>query len=98
MPDGMLTGAKGPGPAEVNPADGRTAEGWVCGFLVHIEDAGLAATAGQPGTPGGMGPAGQGAGQGNQKEHKRADYLDSVEYLEEALGDAPVVAKPIVEK
>ncbi|WP_330252267.1 hypothetical protein OG874_40305 [Nocardia sp. NBC_00565] len=59
--------------------------------------AGLA-TAGQPGTPGGMGPAGHGAGQGQNKEHKRAGYLDSVEHIEEALGDAPVVVKPVVEQ
>ncbi|MGW4770160.1 hypothetical protein ACWEO2_19195 [Nocardia sp. NPDC004278] len=58
--------------------------------------AGLAA-AGQPGTPGGMGPAGHGAG-GQNKEHKRAAYLDSVEHIEEALGDAPVVVKPVVEQ
>lgn len=59
--------------------------------------AGLA-TAGQPGSPGGMGPAGHGAGQGQNKEHKRASYLDSVEHIEEALGDAPVVVKPVVEQ
>ncbi|WP_433680945.1 hypothetical protein [Nocardia sp. CA-119907] len=59
--------------------------------------AGLA-TAGQPGSPGGMGPAGHGAGQGQGKEHKRASYLDSVEHIEEALGDAPVVVKPVVEQ
>lgn len=51
------------------------------------------------GAPGGMGPAGHGAGgQGQNKEHKRADFLDSTENLEEALGDAPVVAKPVVEQ
>ncbi|MFE7796287.1 hypothetical protein [Nocardia sp. NPDC057440] len=60
--------------------------------------AGLATGAGAPGAPGGMGPAGQGANQGGQKEHKRADYLDSIEHLDEALGAAPVVAKPVVEK
>ncbi|WP_433523149.1 WXG100 family type VII secretion target [Nocardia pseudovaccinii] len=58
--------------------------------------AGLAST-GQPGSPGGMGPAGHGAG-GQNKEHKRAAYLDSVEHIEEALGDAPVVVKPVVEQ
>ncbi|WP_378737217.1 hypothetical protein [Nocardia brasiliensis] len=61
--------------------------------------AGLAgAVAGQPGMPGGMGPAGAGAGGQQNREHKRADYLDSTEHLEEALGDPPVVAKPVVEK
>ncbi|MBH0777590.1 hypothetical protein [Nocardia bovistercoris] len=62
-----------------------------------VARAGLA-TNGQNGTPGGMGPAGAGAGQGQNKERKRADYLDSTEHLEEALGDAPVVAKPVVER
>ncbi|WP_227998544.1 hypothetical protein [Nocardia australiensis] len=61
--------------------------------------AGLATSGqGTPGSPGGMGPAGHGAGGQGQKEHKRPDYLDSVEYLEDALGDAPVVSKPVVEK
>ncbi|WP_341684270.1 hypothetical protein REK76_03925 [Nocardia farcinica] len=59
--------------------------------------AGIAATPGMPGAPGAMGAAGQGANQG-QKEYKRADYLDSVEHLEEALGEAPIVVKPVVEK
>ncbi|MEV6337412.1 hypothetical protein AB0M12_22150 [Nocardia vinacea] len=58
--------------------------------------AGIAST-GQPGSPGGMGPAGHGAG-GQNKEHKRAAYLDSVEHIEEALGDAQVVVKPVVEQ
>ncbi len=61
--------------------------------------AGVAAGAGAPGGMGGpMGGGGAGAGGGQNKEHKRADYLDSTEHLEEALGDAPVVAKPVVEK
>ncbi|MGW6724414.1 hypothetical protein ACWF9G_00790 [Nocardia sp. NPDC055029] len=61
--------------------------------------AGLAGMA-SPGMPGGMGPAGAGAGgqQGGGKEHKRADYLDSADHLDEALGEAPVVAKPVVER
>ncbi|WP_280234051.1 hypothetical protein [Nocardia cyriacigeorgica] len=65
-----------------------------------MRGAGLAPMAGAPGAPGGMGPAGAGAGGGQQgsKEYKRADYLDSAEHIEEALGDAPVVAKPVVEK
>ncbi|BDT85070.1 hypothetical protein [Nocardia cyriacigeorgica] len=64
-----------------------------------MRGAGLAPIAGAPGAPGGMGPAGAGAGGGQQaKEHKRAEYLDSAEHIEEALGDAPVVAKPVVEK
>ncbi|WP_336085370.1 hypothetical protein [Nocardia sp. SSK8] len=62
--------------------------------------AGLAATAGSPmgGMPmAPMGGAGAG-GQGQQKEHKRADYLDSTTHLDDALGDAPIVARPVVEQ
>ncbi|MGW4356584.1 hypothetical protein ACWELJ_31310 [Nocardia sp. NPDC004582] len=48
---------------------------------------------------GGMGPMGHGAGGHGQggKDHKRPDFLDSSEYLDEAMGTAPVVAKPVVE-
>ncbi|WP_280411783.1 hypothetical protein [Nocardia asiatica] len=63
--------------------------------------AGLAAGQGMMGAPMGgmpMGGPGGGAQGGQQKEHKRADYLDSTEHLEEALGDAPLVAKPVVEQ
>ncbi|MGS2808677.1 hypothetical protein [Nocardia sp. MW-W600-9] len=61
--------------------------------------AGLASSASSGMPMGGMPMGGAGAGGGQQqKEHKRADYLDSVEHLEEALGDAPIVAKPVVEQ
>ncbi|MFE5288965.1 WXG100 family type VII secretion target [Nocardia sp. NPDC056611] len=48
---------------------------------------------------GGMGPMGHGAGGQGQggKDHKRPEFLDSSEYLDEAMGTAPVVAKPVVE-
>ncbi|MFD6391376.1 hypothetical protein [Nocardia sp. NPDC060259] len=62
--------------------------------------AGIAGGAGSPmgGMPmAPMGGAGAGAG-GQQKEHKRADYLDSVEHLEEAIGAAPIVARPVIEQ
>ncbi|MCU1643447.1 MAG: hypothetical protein JWN03_3722 [Nocardia sp.] len=51
------------------------------------------------GMGGGMGGMGHGAGgQGGQgKEHKRAEFLDSTEALETAMGEAPIVAKPVVE-
>ncbi|WP_433661718.1 hypothetical protein ACQPW1_05825 [Nocardia sp. CA-128927] len=55
--------------------------------------AGLASGAGM-----GMGPGPGPGAQGQQKEHKRADYLDSTEHLEDAIGDAPVVVKPVVEQ
>lgn len=63
--------------------------------------AGMAASASSAGMPMGgmpMGGGGAGAGGGQQKEHKRADYLDSTEHLEEAIGAAPIVARPVVEQ
>ncbi|MCM6776087.1 WXG100 family type VII secretion target [Nocardia sp. CDC159] len=60
--------------------------------------AGIAAGGAPMGAPG-MGPAGAGAGAGQgAKERKRAEFLDSTEHLDEALGTPPVVAKPVVEK
>ncbi|MEV0772373.1 hypothetical protein [Nocardia salmonicida] len=57
-----------------------------------------AGSAGSPmGGPMGGGGAGAGAG-GGQKDHKRADFLDSVEHLEEAIGEAQTVVRPVVEK
>lgn len=57
--------------------------------------------ASQPGMPMGGAPMGGGAGgaQGaQQKDHKRADYLDSTEWLEEGIGDPAIVAKPVVDQ
>ncbi|MGI5221403.1 hypothetical protein [Nocardia sp. CA-290969] len=58
--------------------------------------------ASQPGAPmGGMPMGGGGAGGaqgGQQKDHKRADYLDSTEWIEEGIGEAPIVAKPVVDQ
>lgn len=51
--------------------------------------------AGAPGTPGAAG-ANQGQGQG--KDYKRPNYLESKDHLEEALGDAPTAVKAVVEK
>ncbi|WP_327143724.1 hypothetical protein [Nocardia sp. NBC_01327] len=68
-----------------------------------IARAGIAASAATAspmgGMGGGMGGMGHGAGgQGGQgKEHKRAEFLDSTEALETAMGEAPIVAKPVVE-
>ncbi len=63
--------------------------------------AGLA-TAGTPGTPGTPGAPAAGAGAGAQGgrggEHRRPTYLESSEHLEDALGDAPVVVRPVVER
>ncbi|MDO3647292.1 hypothetical protein [Nocardia mangyaensis] len=74
------------------------ATGAESGFRAGIAGAGVGNPMG--GMPmGGMPMGGAGAGGGQQqKEHKRADYLDSVEHLDEALGDAPIVARPVVEQ
>lgn len=64
--------------------------------------AGVAASSAGQGAPmGGMpmgGGAGGGAQGGQQKDHKRADYLDSTEWLEEGIGEPSVVAKPVVDQ
>ncbi|MEU6580740.1 hypothetical protein [Nocardia sp. NPDC046763] len=59
--------------------------------------AGSTAASGMGG--GGMGGMGHGGGaHGAQgKDHKRPDFLDSSEHLDEAMGKAPIVAKPVVE-
>ncbi|ASF10077.1 hypothetical protein NBRGN_112_00490 [Nocardia brasiliensis NBRC 14402] len=57
-----------------------------------------AARAGLANSGMGMGPGPGPGAAGQQKEHKRADYLDSTEHLEDAIGDAPVVVKPVVEQ
>ncbi|ONM50527.1 hypothetical protein B0T44_09430 [Nocardia donostiensis] len=59
--------------------------------------AGMTPLTGMPGSPGAAGAPGRGAGQGDN-EHKRPTYLESTEHLEEALGEAPRVVKPVVEK
>ncbi|MEV0762961.1 cell envelope integrity protein TolA [Nocardia sp. NPDC050435] len=50
-----------------------------------------------PGSPGPAGAAGQGAGQGNQN-YKRPTYLESDQHLDELLGEAPKVVRPVVEQ
>ncbi|MGM7644076.1 hypothetical protein ACSVDM_04180 [Nocardia sp. JW2] len=63
-----------------------------------VSRAGITAGAtGAAGAPG-MSPAAAGQGQGQGKEHKRPQYLNSTENLDEALGDAPVVVRPVVER
>lgn len=59
--------------------------------------AGVAAGSSGMGMPG-MGAMGAAQRGQNDKERKRAEFLDSEEWLEEALGNAPTVAKPVVEK
>lgn len=62
--------------------------------------AGIAPGAGMAGMPMGGAPMGGagGAAGGQQREHKRADYLDSTEHIDDAIGEAPIVAKPVVEQ
>ncbi|WP_067667221.1 hypothetical protein [Nocardia miyunensis] len=59
--------------------------------------AGLATSSSGMGMPG-MGPMGAAQrGNQNEKEKKRAEFLDSEEWLEQAMGDAPMTSKPVVE-
>lgn len=62
--------------------------------------AGIAAGSGMPmsGMPMGGPMGGAGAQGGQEKDHKRAEYLDSTEHLEEAFGEAPVVVRPVVDQ
>ncbi|MBU3068004.1 hypothetical protein KO481_41635 [Nocardia sp. NEAU-G5] len=57
--------------------------------------AGLASSGGM-GSMGGMGAAGRGQ-QEKEKEKKRAEFLDSEEWLEQVMGEAPLTSKPVVE-
>ncbi|MGW0180391.1 WXG100 family type VII secretion target [Nocardia sp. NPDC003345] len=64
------------------------------------QSVGVAASSMGAGAPMGgmpMGGAGGAAQGGQQKDHKRADYLDSTEWLEEGIGDPSIVAKPVVD-
>ncbi|MEU1985383.1 hypothetical protein [Nocardia sp. NPDC019395] len=98
-PGGMPKGAPAPNvekAAKLFPraALATTASGQTAGMV--------SASANPAGAPmGGMpmgGGAGGGAQGGQQKDHKRADYLDSTEWLEEGIGDPAVVAKPVVDQ
>jgi len=62
--------------------------------------AGAAPMGATPGAPGPAGAAGRPAsgGGGNEQDHRRPAYLDSTEHLDEALGDAPQVVRPVVER
>ncbi|MEV0337643.1 hypothetical protein AB0H49_01310 [Nocardia sp. NPDC050713] len=53
---------------------------------------------GMPGSPGAAGAAGRPGGNEGGQNHKRPSYLESAEHLDEALGDAPRVVKPVVER
>ncbi|MEV6139618.1 hypothetical protein AB0L63_26930 [Nocardia sp. NPDC051990] len=66
------------------------------GAAMTAARAGMASTAGTPGSPGSAGSAGRGAGQG-ENARKRAEYLDSVENMEEIIGSAQIVARPVLD-
>ncbi|MBO0853856.1 MAG: hypothetical protein J2P18_08815, partial [Nocardia sp.] len=72
-----------------------SAEGQFGGSDPGTARAGAAPMAGTPGSPGAAGAGSQGQ---QNKEHKRPAYLDSTDHLEDALGEAPVVVRPVVEK
>ncbi|WP_157388579.1 hypothetical protein [Nocardia terrae] len=71
------------------------------GTSTGIARAGVAAGPATSGGMGGGGMGGMGHGGGAHgaggKDHKRPDFLDSNEHLDEAMGQAPIVAKPVVE-
>ncbi|MEC3913323.1 hypothetical protein [Nocardia sp. CDC160] len=108
-PLGGSPGGGGPGGSPTKPlsevanarlfpraAVAEVAEGNIAG----VARAGIASsspTSGMGGGMGGMGHGGGGAHGAQGKEHKRPDFLDSNEHLDEAMGTAPIVAKPVVE-
>ncbi|WP_280438070.1 hypothetical protein [Nocardia carnea] len=51
------------------------------------------------GTPGSPGPAGSAAQAGRDNDGRKSpEYLNSTEYLTEALGDSPLVSKPVLDR
>ncbi|MGF6889176.1 hypothetical protein ABIA39_008538 [Nocardia sp. GAS34] len=60
--------------------------------------AGLASTMGAPGTPGSPAGAPHGAGGQQSKEYKRPANLDSTKHLDEGIGEAPRVARQVIEQ
>ncbi|MEV6323789.1 hypothetical protein AB0M45_21730 [Nocardia sp. NPDC051787] len=52
--------------------------------------------AGVPGAPGAAGAPGAGARPGQDSKHERAKYLDRADNIDEALGDAPDMTRPVV--
>ncbi|WP_433564579.1 hypothetical protein ACQP1O_04225 [Nocardia sp. CA-151230] len=111
VPQGGSPGGGGPGGSPIKPlaevANARlfpraavAEEAVESGIAAGSARAGIASGSGTSGMGGGMGGMGHGGGgaHGAQgKEHKRPDFLDSNEYLDEAMGTAPIVAKPVVE-
>ncbi|WP_196054490.1 hypothetical protein [Nocardia aurantiaca] len=109
VPPGGSPGGGGPGGSPLEPLAAEVANARlfpraavaeeVESSIAGVARAGVAPGSGTTGMGGGMGGMGHGGGaHGAQgKEHKRPDFLDSNEYLDEAMGTAPIVAKPVVE-
>ncbi|MFI9508644.1 hypothetical protein [Nocardia sp. NPDC052566] len=110
--DAGVGGGPGPGPGPGNgPAGPEMTRDYPArlfpragGEVLSATDwrSGLAtgqSTAGPPGAPGAGAPyGGHGAGMGQGQEHKRPKFLFSPEHLEEALGEAPPVYKPVIDR
>ncbi|MFJ4658116.1 WXG100 family type VII secretion target [Nocardia sp. NPDC088792] len=107
LPGGLGGPGGGPGvaPAKVEPMQSklfpRAAIATEATESVSgVASAGVAAGSATP-MGGGMGGGGMGHGGGHGggqgKEHKRMEALESSEYLDAAMGTAPIVAKPVVE-
>ncbi|MEV6273925.1 hypothetical protein [Nocardia sp. NPDC051832] len=107
-----LGGGPGPGPsalakglglseaAKLFPRVGATTSALTTGTGAGLGALGSragAASQAMPGSPGPAGAAGQGAGQG-QQAYKRPAYLESDAHLDELLGEAPKVVRPVVEQ
>lgn len=75
----------------------ETVEASVTGVARAGVASGPSGMGGMGGGMGGMGHGGGAHGAQGGKDHKRPEFLDSAEYLDEAMGTPPVVAKPVVE-
>lgn len=107
---GLPRAGGGPGPGPGVGAPGRDAAqgsklfpraslppGAAANAAGGLGRAGTAPMGGMPGSPGAAGAAGRGAG-GDANSHKRPTYLDSTRPLEEAMGEAPRVVDPVIER
>ncbi|MEU7764905.1 hypothetical protein AB0B25_07255 [Nocardia sp. NPDC049190] len=97
--------AAGPGPgakspSALNPLDKASKlfpRASAAGATGAIGRAGAAPMAATPGSPGAAGSAGRGAGQ-EDKDYKKSAFLESTDYLDEAMGGPQLVAKPVLDQ
>ncbi|MEU7631993.1 hypothetical protein AB0C34_18685 [Nocardia sp. NPDC049220] len=97
--------AAGPGPGAKSPSAPNPLDkasklfprASVAGTPGAIGRAGAAPMAAAPGSPGAAGTAGRGAGQ-EDKDYKKSAFLESTDYLDEAMGDPQLVAKPVLDQ